>query len=223
MSKLDTVVVSREVVMECSITEIHIDTEDVKQLSSLHSILIDLKNMDKMCQIALSMPDDREGTLGIDAIGTGVLIKYMRCFHAGTRCSLSTDDLSSLSEDERKAHQYLKLLRDKHIAHSVNSYEKYQIKTYLEIEGDKIKRPIVQLLPASQRVALSKENVWAMKELVNIVIEVVKRKIALEEKAYLKILNALSDEDLLKFKPYRKPLMKVGINEVHASKRKKGK
>ncbi len=209
--------------MECSITEIHIDTEDVKQLSSLHSILIDLKNMDKMCQIALSMPDDREGTLGIDAIGTGVLIKYMRCFHAGTRCSLSTDDLSSLSEDERKAHQYLKLLRDKHIAHSVNSYEKYQIKTYLEIEGDKIKRPIVQLLPASQRVALSKENVWAMKELVNIVIEVVKRKIALEEKAYLKILNALSDEDLLKFKPYRKPLMKVGINEVHASKRKKGK
>ncbi|MGF1879292.1 hypothetical protein L4D77_29040 [Photobacterium frigidiphilum] len=206
--------------MKHTIDEIHIDMKEVKLLASLHSMVTDLKNILVTCKSALNMTDSIEDQACIDAIGTAGLIKYMRCFHSGKRSSLSIDDLSSFTEEERKAHQYFKALRDKHVAHSVSSYEQCQVKGSLAfING--ARQPFTQLLPASQRVMFSKNNVWAIQQLVIMVLDIVNEKITNEEQRVLKILNGLPEREIMNFKKYVKPEIEIGIQAITNSRKQK--
>lgn len=192
-------------------TEIIIDIEDSKLLSSLHSMVVDLNNILITCEKALEMTDSHEDQILIDAIGTASVIKYMRCFHSGKRSSLSVKDLSSFTEEELEVHQYIKALRDKHVAHSVSEYEQHQIKANLEYDGKK-RLPFRHLLPSSQRVMLSKKNIWALQQLVKKVLDILHKKIVVEETHLIEKMNELPEEEVLKFKKYTKPEINIGIN-----------
>jgi len=67
---------------------------------------------------------DAGGTIEIveRALTSAALIAYGRCFGSGIR-HLAQLDLSGLTSEELKAHQHFRDLRDKYIAHSINSHE----------------------------------------------------------------------------------------------------
>ncbi len=63
----------------------------------------------------------------IDQLSTAALIRYCRTFAGGVRNKrLARDMLASLSVEQRQKHDRLDLIRDKHIAHSVNAFEESQ-------------------------------------------------------------------------------------------------
>ncbi|MGB7542427.1 MAG: hypothetical protein WBM28_10475, partial [Burkholderiales bacterium] len=57
------------------------------------------------------------------ALSTAACISYAKCFSSGVRQSLDSDLLSTADTELKKLHHFVVNLRDKHIAHSVNSFE----------------------------------------------------------------------------------------------------
>ncbi len=63
----------------------------------------------------------------IDALWAAAIVRYGRCFGTGKRRSLDTRPIEHLNGDPLGAHGLYKNLRDKLVAHSVNSYEEVQV------------------------------------------------------------------------------------------------
>ena len=59
-----------------------------------------------------------------------IAVMYSRPFHQGVRHSLGDTDLAILPPALRQAHDYLWHYRNKHVAHSVNSFEENQPRAY---------------------------------------------------------------------------------------------
>ena len=62
----------------------------------------------------------------LDALSTAIVVRYTRSFVTGVRTKLDDGLLSRLSEQRQSAHEHLRARRDKHVAHSVNSFEENQ-------------------------------------------------------------------------------------------------
>ena len=58
-----------------------------------------------------------------DALSSAIAIAYGRCFNKGVRAPLPASVFDMAHDDIRQTHEYLLMLRNKHIAHSVNAYE----------------------------------------------------------------------------------------------------
>lgn len=84
----------------------------------------DLDTVDDACRRILSLtqrpPVDTEL---VDIIWTAAVVNYARYHSRGARQPLSKDLLDSLSPAAKATHERLIAVRDKHIAHSVNSME----------------------------------------------------------------------------------------------------
>jgi len=48
---------------------------------------------------------------------------YSRPFSEGVRLRLGEDDLTTLTPEQRSAHDHIRAYRDKHVAHSVNAFD----------------------------------------------------------------------------------------------------
>lgn len=59
----------------------------------------------------------------VDALSTAILVRYSRPFMKGVRARLDAEVIETLSNYERSLHERYRAYRDKHIAHSVNSFE----------------------------------------------------------------------------------------------------
>lgn len=76
----------------------------------------------------------------VDALTTAILVRYSRPFSSGVRKRLGQKALDELSDHQRQIHERLRCFRDKHIAHSVNSYEENQpvarfVEERVDVEG----------------------------------------------------------------------------------------
>lgn len=96
------------------------------EYAALHMILDDLVFAEDCFTEAdkLGVPD-ATSTFSKALIHSGT-VAYARCFKSGVRAvKLSADKFSSSFPGfDREAHDYLMALRDKHFAHSVNSFER---------------------------------------------------------------------------------------------------
>jgi hypothetical protein len=100
-------------------------TEPARQFAALHLVMADLEfalecliEADKLGFPDASNPQSRA------LIFSGV-VAYARCFKEGVReIRLRPEDLDAVSAGfDREIHDYLIVLRDKHVAHSVNDFE----------------------------------------------------------------------------------------------------
>lgn len=198
--------------MSTQLKKVHIPIAEVKQLADLGSIQFELGIAKQLCEIALMPRDDtNQSSILIDGLVTAALIRYVRCFHhTGKRLSLSREDVP---EDLLEAHDHLKHLRDKHVAHSVNGYEQPYVSAYIEIENG-TRKPFAKLLTESERVIFNTNNAGGLSTLIEIVLKTVNQKLTAAHEEALIAVNNLSENQINSFEPW-KPIevepSKVGV------------
>lgn len=70
------------------------------------------------------------------ALFTSALVHYRRCFNSGCRVSIEIKQCKFLSDEERARHDNYIHLVDKHIAHSVNGFERVMTTVYIAENED---------------------------------------------------------------------------------------
>ena len=99
------------------------------EYSDLQSIRRDLNRTIEMLNLLVpefDKPKDKQNSVLIEGLWSAGLIKYCRCFATGVRKNLDELDetiFKSLPGDAIGLHKWIKGMRDKLIAHSVNPFE----------------------------------------------------------------------------------------------------
>ncbi len=106
-----------------NVWNVPIDVEGSHELAELHGIILDLENVVELCKIYFrensTMP---VCAFVLEAISIAALIKYSRCFGKGVRARIDVSTIEKLPFELRIVHQIFDDVRDKHYAHSVNTY-----------------------------------------------------------------------------------------------------
>ena len=174
----------------------------LRRLADLKSVTFELGLCVSLCEEVLNRRD--ENSLVIDGLVTAGLVRYVRCFQPnGIRYSLSKDDISSLTSEERQTHEYFCALRNKHISHSVNHYEN----CYISLDVSFINGTpagIYNVLPESERVVLNRENAWALKSVAERVIECIRPKYEKELEQAQNEASFISEEEIFKLKEHKR-------------------
>jgi len=95
----------------CDLTGIQLDLESAKDFAARLIQHVESKNHDGLV---------------LDALTVAAIVRHNRPFVTCVRRRLRAEVLSLLDDDQRMAHETLRAWRDKHIAHSVNSFEEGQ-------------------------------------------------------------------------------------------------
>ncbi len=91
-------------------------------LADLTGIQIDLKRAIEFAQ-RLQKAFANETYDLVEVLSIAALVAYARSFKSGVRQRLNREALRVLTSDQRRVHDYLIDIRDKHVAHSVNAFE----------------------------------------------------------------------------------------------------
>ena len=131
-----------------------------------------------------------------EALSTAACISYARCFLSGVRQSLDSNLLSTAEPAFKKLHDFVIDFRNKHIAHSVNSFEENTVTVHL---GDSFKssQDIQTVTPSHTRVAgLSFNAPEEFKHLAQWWLRKVEEEMSLEKAKVLRAARAKSLSDL---------------------------
>lgn len=63
----------------------------------------------------------------LDALASSAVIRYARPFSNGKRQRLTIKDLSLITKEDKQLHDFLLIVRNKHIAHPVNMQETHSV------------------------------------------------------------------------------------------------
>lgn len=146
------------------VKKVLVELPELKQYADYGSIKHELDVIIRYSKIAEIIEDRSEDdAYQLDALATAALVKYSRIFKSGVREKISHMSIG-FNDEELEAHEYLINLRDKHISHSVNGYERGQVVAFLEIEKNKEIR-VSGITTESSRVLMTKKNIWCIGEL----------------------------------------------------------
>ena len=133
----------------------------------------------------------------IEPFSIAIVVSYSRPFATGVRHRLSEVDLAILDERERAAHERLRAYRDKHFAHSVNSYEQ-NVPHASYAEGRAHVEGFHAISCVSNRVAgISRAELADVVALAEKLGSHVHAMMAEEQQRLLKIVRAMPVDDLL--------------------------
>ena len=154
-------------------------------LADLASQANDLQATADICDLALVEFAKKPLVLGLlEALTSGAVVKYARCFASGVRTTFPSSVLEELPENQNRDHDYFIALRSKYIAHSVNVFEETQIVAYL-VPEESGPRGVASISVQDYRlVSLGADDFNRLKALslelrrrINILIEEEKRKV----------------------------------------------
>jgi len=83
----------------------------------------------------------------LECISTLAIVKYGRCFKGGVRRKTEKELSQNIPKDKIEFHQHVLDVRDKHIAHSVNEFERCRVRVWLnpEEKGRKVNNVNIEL------------------------------------------------------------------------------
>lgn len=111
---------------------VNLNIPEARLLADLASQANDLQATADICDLALAEFAKKPLALGLlEALTSGAVVKYARCFASGVRATFPNSVLEKLPENQNRDHDYFIALRDKYIAHSVNAFEETKIVAYL--------------------------------------------------------------------------------------------
>jgi hypothetical protein len=99
------------------------EVREFADLVGLHTDLTSVVEMAKRLFEMLRQSEETQDDLLVKSLWTSALITYVRCFAGGKRYGLTESIYSELPGEPIATHRYYKDTRDKHIAHSVNTFE----------------------------------------------------------------------------------------------------
>jgi hypothetical protein len=109
-----------------------LDTPAAQRLADNASVLQDLRFVQDCCRhllAILAQPDEQRDSSLMRAIWTAALIAYSRCFGTGKRFGLTEEDVKNLplNGEVMEFHKWVRDMRDKNVAHSVNPFEQVKV------------------------------------------------------------------------------------------------
>lgn len=114
-----------------------ISTAEAAKLADLAGAKWDLETTiafcDQLATVERTSPDE---IVLMDALSTAIAVRYSRCFTTGVRARLDNTILAQLPDDLLAVHEYLRLVRDKYIAHSVNALEENRVTVHVREPPD---------------------------------------------------------------------------------------
>lgn len=112
-------------------TYVKVKLEETKDLADLNGMMTDLVNTIDFCkELRGSYESGNFGIILVDALSTAILVRYCRCFVTGVRKNIKIDEISSMTTEDKAAHEVYMSMRNKHIAHSVNDLEDNTVVAY---------------------------------------------------------------------------------------------
>jgi hypothetical protein len=108
-------------------TYVDLKISEAALYADLYGISVDLHDAREMAEtLKKELTVERPNCQLVELYSIAITVKYSRCFVTGIRARLKEEDLSILSPEHRKAHERIRAIRDKHIVHSINSFEENQ-------------------------------------------------------------------------------------------------
>jgi hypothetical protein len=188
-----------------------VDANDLPSARRLADLVATYQDLEFVSACAHRVLDEQsKGSAGddvlIEGMWTAALIAYARCFNTGLRSVGLTDDTITevgLAGDPAGFHRYLRDMRDKHLAHSVNPFERVAVGIGLAHEG----APPAILGVALLRLRLTSEMPETVEHLLGLVDalqlwlgdRIDSQRAAVRQEAEVRDLNEL----------YARPRMKV--------------
>jgi hypothetical protein len=169
---------------------------EARALASMESIKQDLTGVVSYCDRLEALMDSRPDFLIWDALCSAMVVRYARCFSSGARDPLPHTLLDGASEEQRKLHEYVMDVRNKHVAHSVNSFEETDV-TVTVCEDDDFIHSIA--MSHGRFVGLSYEFPGKIRELAQWLLAHADQVIERERSAMLEIARELGPEKVKAF------------------------
>jgi hypothetical protein len=97
---------------------------EAAKLADLSGILWDLQRAREFAELlAQELSSPKPNWRLVEPLSIAAVVMYSRPFSEGVRLRLGEDDLTTLTPEQRSAHDHIRAYRDKHVAHSVNAFE----------------------------------------------------------------------------------------------------
>lgn len=189
---------------------------EAQWLADLHGIDNDLRDVVKLCNKCLDFlqalpPPEGDPIDWLDKswlsgeISFAAVIKYGRTFGSGTRLSIPSSWIERLTPEYQDKHRYFKNLRDKFIAHSVNSFEDNQVFAYLhpQFNPSGVKSITVD---TGRYVSMSAGDVTSLKGLAGALQQMVRLEISIEMVRVLEIAKKWPISELLSRETDNRPI-----------------
>lgn len=168
-----------------------VECPEAAYLADLYSVLDDLSISSFLCSHVLEAAKRGEHANPIiEAIASAAIVRYLRCFGGGVRLGLSQTHLNQLQPENLKNHLYLKDLRDKFIAHSVNPFEESYVNATIVVR-DGIKQPVESISAGHHRVVPSASEAKKLFELLSEMQLIVRKIVVAEEEKLLAHIQSL--------------------------------
>jgi hypothetical protein len=139
-----------------------------QELADLTSIFQDLGFVVECCDRLLDSLEssDRDPVLA-QALWSAALVAYVRCFGTGKRLGLDASLVEQVGlEGEVQAwHQYLRNMRDKHVAHSVNPFETVLVGAVLTPSGKRDRKVEGVTVLALKHITSADQGVYQLRQL----------------------------------------------------------
>ena len=166
---------------------------EAQVLADLTGIESDLEAVEDYCQSFLSVGADFDfDRLKIQqALCIAAIVTYGRTFGSGVRKGVTALQLDRLEPDLRQFHDYVKDLRDKWVAHSVNAFEENIPVAYL-VPPERGERSISSISVQHRRVAaLSGSEVERLSALARALRDIVNADLSVENARVLRFARSL--------------------------------
>lgn len=187
---------------------VNFDYKESELLADLSGIVSDLKAASEICDLLTEQTEQQPMNFRLlEALNCALLVKYARPFASGVRKRLPKDIVSELSNEFQKDHEWFIGLRDKFIAHSVNSFEENYVHAYLVPEERGPKGISSISVQENRLLCLGTNDVSRLKKLAEELIKKVSVLVETEQKKVLAFARSMPPEDFYnqKLKPIKAP------------------
>lgn len=175
---------------------IQIKLPEAEVLADLYGVEYDLDTSVQLCLKARDLSKETPvDYLLVEAVVTAALIRFFRCIGTGVRLGVLISDIETLNEEDHETYEYLKNLRNKHVAHSVNPFENSYVTASATVKDGKM-LPIKSLNPGNHRVLLSASTAQVLLGVVRKVRDINQAKIVAERERVLAVVQAQPLEEI---------------------------
>ena len=171
---------------------------EAARLADLSGISWDLRSARQFAEmLTTEFATEKPNWQIVEPLSIAIAVMYSRPFMEGARLWLGNKDLAILTPEQRAAHDHLRFYRDKHVAHSVNSFEENIPRAQYCVERVK-EEGITAIGHGGGRVTgLSGAELSAVIELTTVLQTYVDGEIAKEQQRLLEIVRKMPLEDVL--------------------------
>jgi hypothetical protein len=169
------------------------------RFADMQGVLHDLVFVTAICNRRLRYQGNHDiGTVEVEAIEAGALVRYGRCFDGVRHAFRLAPLVDELPAALRAAHKRFLILRDKHIAHSVNDWELNEAQAQLRRDDKTDVWDVVAIAAGAQRiVGLGTDDLSLLRDLASGLADRVAGEIEIERQRLLEwVKSSIPIEEL---------------------------